>query len=138
MKNPDLAWKFISYCISDREKMTAGGETLTIEGLDYFTGDLYTQRIPINKKNFVHQMDFLRTDGRAYTGSYYSGYEQKYIDPEICAKKLDEFLGMPLVNSKTHVIPMNDYLSEFYDNKLTTPEQCAEKIQGRAYIWLNE
>ena len=45
---------------------------------------------------------------------------------------------MPLVNGKTHVIDMSEYLTEFYDSKLTTPEQCAEKIQGRMDIWLHE
>ncbi len=47
-------------------------------------------------------------------------------------------MALPLINSKVYVIDMNEYLTEFYDNKLTTPEQYAEKIQGRAYIWLNE
>ncbi len=139
MKNPDLAWKFISYCIRERGSMTVGGETLTIDGMEYFTGDYFTGRIPINKKNVEHQMDFLKSNGMAYQGSHYvPAFKQADIDSAVCAQKLDEFLSMLLVNSKTHVIPMDEYLTEFYDNKLTTPEQCAEKIQGRAYIWLNE
>ncbi len=125
MKNPDLAWKFITFCIKERENMVLGG--------NYYTG-----RIPINKKNFVHEMDFLRTNGMAYQGSHFSGYDQKSIDPQVCAEKLDAFLSMPLVNKQVYVVDMDEYLKEFYDNQLTTPEQCAEKIQGRAYIWLHE
>lgn len=129
MKNPDLAWKFISYCISEREDMQLKA------GRAY-----YTARLPINKKNFAKQMEFCRTSSMMYqTASYYlEDFHQKNLDADLAVKKLDEFLSMPLVNGKTHVIDMSEYLTEFYDSKLTTPEQCAEKIQGRMDIWLHE
>ncbi len=127
MKNPDLAWKFISYCISEREDMQLGR-------------GYYTARLPINKKNFRKQMEFCRTSGMMYQTSdfYLDDFQQESLDVEFATQKLDEFLSMPLVNSKTHVIDMSEYLDEFYNSKLTTPEQCAEKIQGRVDIWLHE
>ena len=85
-------------------------------------------------------MEFCRTSSMMYqTASYYlEDFHQKNLDADLAVKKLDEFLSMPLVNGKTHVIDMSEYLTEFYDSKLTTPEQCAEKIQGRMDIWLHE
>lgn len=139
MKNPDLAWKFISYCIRERDSMTVGGENLNIDGINYFTGNYFTTRIPINKKNVAHEMDFLKSSGLAYQSSaLVPTFKRSDINGAMCAQKLDEFLAMPLVNSKTYVIDMSEYLTEFYENKLTTPEQCAEKIQGRMDIWLHE
>ena len=45
---------------------------------------------------------------------------------------------MPLLNGKLYSLDAGEYLEEFYQKGLTTPEECAEKIQGRAEIWLNE
>lgn len=47
-------------------------------------------------------------------------------------------VSQPLVPIDRYHIDVQDYLDEFYINGLVTPEQCAEKIQGRAEIWLNE
>ncbi len=125
MKNPDLAWKFISYCIGEREDVKLGS-------------DFLTWCVPINKKNFVKIVDAMKNSPRTYVMERYVGYKSDKIDGEVSAQKLEEFMALPLINSKVYVIDMSEYLTEFYDNKLTTPEQCAEKIQGRAYIWLNE
>ena len=127
MKSPDLAWEFISYCIQEREDMVLG------QGL-------YTGRLPINKKTFAHQMEFCRTSRMVYSSAsfFLKDFQQKNLDPALCAQKLEEFMALPLTNSKVYVIDMSEYLTEFYDNKLTTPEQCAEKIQGRMDIWLHE
>jgi len=125
MKNPDLAWKFISYCIGEREDVKAGN--------DFFTWD-----IPINAKNFSKLVDAMKNSPWTYVEERHCGYKSDKIDGEVSAQKLEEFMALPLINSKVYVIDMSEYLTEFYDNKLTTPEQCAEKIQGRAYIWLNE
>ena len=51
---------------------------------------------------------------------------------------MDELLTNDPVDLGKYNIDLQDYLDEFYINGLTTPEQAAEKIQGRAYIWLNE
>lgn len=125
MKNPDLAWKFISYCIGEREDVKSGS--------DFFTWD-----IPINAKNFSKLVNAMKNSPQTYVEERNCGYKSDKIDGEVSAQKLDEFMALPLINSKAYVIDMSEYLTEFYDSKLTTPEQCAEKIQGRAYIWLNE
>lgn len=35
-------------------------------------------------------------------------------------------------------VDVQEFLDEFYFYELTTPEQCAKKIQDRVMIWLNE
>ena len=51
---------------------------------------------------------------------------------------LDEILSYPLVPVDYYNVDVQDYLDEFYKNGLTTAEECAQKIQGRAEIWLQE
>ena len=52
--------------------------------------------------------------------------------------KVNEIFSLPLVNLNSYGVDVQEYLDEFYVNELITAEQCAEKIQGRAEIWLNE
>lgn len=52
--------------------------------------------------------------------------------------KVNEIFSLPLVNLNSYGVDVQEYLDEFYVNELTTAEQCAEKIQDRAEIWLNE
>ena len=51
---------------------------------------------------------------------------------------MDEIVGMDPVSLGKYRVGVQDYLDEFYVNGLTTAEECAEKIQGRTEIWLNE
>ena len=131
MKNPDLAWAFISYCLGERESTILTSE-------QSFGSLLYSQNAPLNKKNFA----LLAEEFSTVPGTI--GYEQlvgktgKEIDGEALAQKMDEHLSMGLVNRKLYSPDVQEYLDEFYNSGLTTAEQCAEKIQGRVDIWLHE
>ena len=65
-------------------------------------------------------------------------YEFEPFDVEVLTDQLNEIFSLPLVNLNSYGIDVQEYLDEFYINELTTAEQCAEKIQNRAEIWLNE
>ena len=42
------------------------------------------------------------------------------------------------MNSGIYSLNMDDYLDEYFVQELTTAEECAQNIQGRMDIWLNE
>lgn len=132
LKNKELAWEFIQYCLSQREDVT----------FDHFgyTGQRYYTRmgIPVTRSNFRKIMEdvpnYITSVGDA-------GTEHLHFDPVDGADMeayMDELLTHDPVDLGKYNLDLQDYLDEFYINELTTPEQAAEKIQGRAYIWLNE
>ncbi|QQR29560.1 hypothetical protein I5Q82_16215 [Acutalibacter muris] len=53
-------------------------------------------------------------------------------------KKLEQVLSLPLANSGSYGIDVQEFLDEYYVNGLGTAEQCAKKIQDRVNIWLHE
>ena len=65
-------------------------------------------------------------------------YPVESLDIDLVTDKVNEIFSLPLVNLNSYGVNVQEYLDEFYVNELTTAEQCAEKIQGRAEIWLNE
>ena len=42
------------------------------------------------------------------------------------------------VYADAYNVDVQEFLDEYYVNGLITAEECADKIQGRAEIWLNE
>lgn len=78
-------------------------------------------------------------EGNAYASSL-SGYPGNFsgIDPEALLEKIEEILTLNPVYADAYNVDVQEYLDEFYVNGLTTAEECAEKIQGRTEIWLNE
>lgn len=50
----------------------------------------------------------------------------------------EKSLSLLLVNGKQYGMKDVEYPEEFYKQKLTTAQECAEKIQGRVDIWINE
>ena len=127
-KNPDLAWEFIKYCISPREE----------DRMDFAHFGLptkYTYYLPISKTNLYYHLQDLVVGG---TTGLAMSYEFEPFDVEVLTDQLNEIFSLPLVNLNSYGIDVQEYLDEFYINELTTAEQCAEKIQDRAEIWLNE
>ncbi len=126
IKDPRLAWKFIAFCMQEREE-------LLFEPGFYFTG-----YIPVNRKNLVALLE----DGKGKKELFYTvlqaGYAMESYDAAAGAEKLEECLSLPLINGKNYGVNVDEYLEEYYTHNLTTPEQCAKKLQDRAYIWLNE
>ena len=127
-KNPDLAWEFIKYCISPREK----------ERIDFFhlgSPCTYTNDLPLSKTNLYYSLEDLVENGNR---GCIVNYQFEPFDIAALIDQLNEILSLSLVNLNSYGVDVQDYLDEFYVNELTTAEQCAEKIQGRAEIWLNE
>ena len=127
-KDSDLAWEFVKYCIRPREESR----------LDFsHLGNPchYTNCLPLSKINFCYNLQHLVEKGN--TGCIVS-YELEPFDIDSVMDKVNEIFSLPLVNLNSYGVDVQDYLDEFYVNELTTAEQCAEKIQGRAEIWLNE
>ena len=127
-ENPDLAWEFIKYCISPREEGCMDFSHLG-------SPSLYTNDLPISKTNFYYNLKDLAENGDS--GNIVM-YPVESFDIDSVTDQLNEIFSLPLVNLNSYGVDVQEYLDEFYVNELTTAEQCAEKIQGRAEIWLNE
>lgn len=129
-KDPDLAWEFIKYCIGERDD-------LTFERYGYTTCHYYIDSgIPLNKKNCVKMAEDVP---KAVTTSYTPGYAHfDPVDGGEMMKKIEEILQFSPLDVAKYNLDVRDILDEYYKNELTTPEQCAERIQGRTEIWLNE
>ena len=101
--------------------------------------EMYTTNFPLNKENFRNLLEVYK-EGGGYQYEYGSllGFDPGQLDSAVALGKLEEFLTMPLLNGKLYSLDASEYLDEFYQKGLTTAEECAQKIQGRAEIWLNE
>ncbi len=131
MKNKDLAWEFIKYCLSTREDPT-------FYELTGFRWPYVSQGFPLNKENYRKMVNYIAA-GNAY-GTSLVGYPGNYkgIDTEALLTELDEILTYDPINANAYNVDVQEYLDEYYVNNLITAEECADKIQGRAEIWLNE
>ena len=127
-ENPDLAWEFIKYCISPREE-----DCMDFSHLGSPTP--YTSDLPLSKTNLYYNLKDLVENGN--TGLIIN-YQFEPFDRDSIMDNVNEIFSLPLVNLNSYGVDVQEYLDEFYINELTTAEQCAEKIQGRAEIWLNE
>lgn len=125
--NPDLAWEFVKYCVGERDSMKLSNK------------EMYTTNFPLNKENFRNLLEVYKEgDGYQYEYGSQLGFDPSQLDSTIALEKLEEFLALPLLNGKLYSLDAGEYLDEFYKKGLTTAEECAQKIQGRAEIWLNE
>lgn len=132
LKNKELAWEFIKYCFSERKD-------LTFDRFGYTSCHYYLDpSIPVNKANYCKMADDLPTFVKSGFVYEYLFNEFDPVDGEELLKSMEEILTMKPTNPGKYNVDVQDYLDEFYINELTTPEQCAEKVQGRAEIWLNE
>ena len=129
MKNKDLAWEFIKYCMNERED--------TRFNQDGYSWD-YTDYIPISKANWKQIVERV-SSGIGISGSMATAPNTfNGIDVDAVMNELESVVSNPLIPVDYYNVDVQDYLDEFYKNGLTTAEECAQKIQGRAEIWLNE
>lgn len=132
MENKELAWEFIKYCLRGREDVTFDRFGHTGQG--YYTH----MGIPVNRANYRKIME---DAPNSLAGMGGAGCEYLHFDPVDGADMegyMDGLLAHGPVDLGKYSIDLQDYLDEFYINGLTSPEQAAGKIQGRAYIWLHE
>lgn len=134
MKNKELAWEFMKYCISERED-------LTFNGYDDFpsTATFFTQfGIPVNKSNYGRIAEESVEQVKNVYGNGYEVLDFKPVNGEEIVAFMDEVLFHSPVNTGKYNVDVQEFLDEYYVNELITAEECADKIQGRAEIWLNE
>ena len=129
VQDKELAWEFIQYCAGDREdpRMDENSHPW-----------YYTYYFPANR----HNMAAMAEDAADGTGlsmveegfatSVWELDQQEYLD------RLEELLSKPLVFLPYYEVDTQEFFDELVVNRLTTPEQCAEKIQDRVTIKLNE
>ncbi|MBS6195865.1 MAG: extracellular solute-binding protein [Clostridiales bacterium] len=129
MKNPELAWEFIKYCLSTRDM-----EHLNFMNLG--SPCPYTYRIPLNKTTFQNMLEDINQNGYHVLAVGYGDFNT--VNSDEMTEMIDRILDRPIVNIDLYSVDVDDILQEFYVNGLTTAQQCAEKLQDRATIWLNE
>lgn len=130
LKNKELAWEFIKYCLNTREDPTFS-QALGVS-------ELYTYGIPVNKENYWKGAEHLSAGG-TYTG-YSLGYPANYpgLDPDATVEEMEAMLSVNTVYAGAYNVDVQEYLDEYYVNDLISAEECAKKIQDRTYMWLNE
>lgn len=133
MQDKGLAWEFIKYCLSEREDLT----------FDHFgyTGQGYYMReaMPVNRANFMKMAEempeYIRNN---FSAPGYERLQYDLVDRKGMEAYMDDILKKAPVNLGKYSVDLQDYLDEYYLHGLSTPEQAAEKMHGRVYIWLNE
>ena len=129
LEDKELAWEFIKYCLSPREdtRLTQAGY-----GWDY------TYFIPVTRPNW-EKMVHRAAEGNAF-GSSIVGIPGSFpeLDGEQALADTEFLVSQPLVALDYRSFPYGEYVEECFAQGLTTPEQCAGKIQDRASIWLRE
>lgn len=125
-KNKDLAWEFIKHCIAPRK---------TADFSHLGSRQRYTSDIPLSKTNFGNCVTNLSENG---ISGIVAPPQFDSLKLEDMVAALEEILAFPLVNADAYGVDVQEILDEFYIHALTTPDQCAKKLQDRADIWLNE
>ena len=134
MKNKELAWEFMKYCISEREDLTFNGYD-DFPGTDTFFTSI---AIPVNKPNYGRMAEESVEQVKFVNGNGYEVLDFEPVNGEEIVAFMDEVLSHSPVNIGKYNVDVQEFLDEYYVNELITAEECADKIQGRVEIWLNE
>ena len=130
LKNKELAWEFIKYCLSTREEPTF----YKLTGFHW----IYAVGVPVNIENYRKAVEYVSA-GNSF-GTFMLGYPGSYkgLDPDATVEDLEAMLSVNTVYAGAYNVDVQEYLDEYYVNDLTSAEKCAKKIQDRTYLWLNE
>ena len=60
------------------------------------------------------------------------------MDPQLYIDAVEELFTGPMVPMEYYEIDTQEFIDEMILQHFITPEECAEKIQGRATLQLNE
>ena len=129
MQNKDLAWEFIKYCVGEREDPRIYGD-----GPIHY----YTRYFPINRYNLATMAEDV-TNGEGL-GSTNAPFDTGIfgMDPQLYIDAVEELFTGPMVPVEYYEIDTQEFIDEMILQHFITPEECAEKIQGRATLQLNE
>ena len=130
MQNKELAWEFIKYCVGEREEPRICGE-----------GPIhnYTRYFPTNRYNLGTMAEDVTNDEGL--GSTNAPFDTGIygMDPQIYLDAVEDLFTGPLAPLEYYdQIHIQEFIDEMILHRLTTPEECAEKIQGRVTSKLNE
>lgn len=125
-KNKELAWEFMKHCVLPRD---------SVDFSHLGSRQRYTHDIPLSKTNFRNSVAYLAENG---SSGMTAGPQFDSLGLDDMTGALEQVLSTPLVNTGAYGVDLQDHLDEYYVNGLTTPEQCAEKLQDRVNIWLHE
>ena len=134
MKNKELAWEFMKYCISEREDLTFNGYDDFPSTATFFT----STAIPLNKSNYGRIAEESVEQVKFVNGNGYEVLDFEPVNGEEIVAFMDGVLSHSPVNIGKYNVDVQEFLDEYYVNELITAEECADKIQGRVEIWLNE
>lgn len=129
LKNQELAWEFMRYCLEARD-------VNRLNFMEQGSSKTYTTYIPLNKNTFQSMLEDINQNGYHGTNLGYSDFDT--VDPQAMTERVDEILDREMANLSLYNVDMDEFLQEFFVNGLTTSQECAKKMQDRAYIWLNE
>ena len=130
MQDKNLAWEFIKYCVGEREEPRIYGE-----GPIHY----YTPYFPTNRYNLGTMAEDVTNDEGL--GSTNAPFDTGIfgMDPQIYIDAVEDLFTGPLSPLEYYdQIHIQEFIDEMILHRLTTPEECAEKIQGRVTIKLNE
>lgn len=115
---PDLAWKFMKFCIESPEKSLDQGDAGSV--------DITCGRLPVNRKNLT---------------AYAKQYGTFSSEDSPVQVKLEEIMeDIHTANSGLGAVEkiVTPIMDEYYEKGVLTPEECAKKMQEKAWIYLNE
>ena len=113
-ENKELAWRFLRFFLSEME----------LEGQLPYEGD-YFGPTPLNRRN---ALELARS---------------VFLDDKAAVEMADQWASRVnaislLTNNNVLMIDINEIFNQYFQNDLLTPEQCAQKIQERAEMFLLE
>lgn len=118
--NPELAWEFLKYCISEKQPSDYGTSEQDVWYKDIFVG------IPINRHNTRHMVEYM------YRGM--SVNEEAYDKLLQMAERVDsmDFMSEDLMDVWT------DLENDFFYNGILTAEEFARQMQERTELYFQE
>ncbi len=121
-ENPQLAWEFIKYCISEVENMDT-----SLLSIGKVNGTKYSGYMPVNKNNAETYINASLVGYSDEQKEEFMSYIDKALDLQIAGAEPPHELLAAVVEI------LEDYL-----NDLMTAEECAKAMQDRAEIYFAE
>lgn len=135
-ENKELAWEFLTYCISEKQPP----ESLEHEAVMDYTGQFHAW-VPINIQNFYHSFTL---ECNYYRNTLTDVTNWKQGDPQQLTEQAVEQihawnLQRNFACSETEIFGLlQEELDNYYQYDLATAEETAKSIQTKMNIFLNE
>lgn len=122
-KDPALAWEFIRYCIGDAEGVTV---------YSAYEGKEVPVKLQLLDGFAIHKGNARKTiEEQIGEGHQYAQWEEYLSGAKVGH-------GAGYVQEATLYQIMEEFLVGYYENDAYTAEECAQKMQDRAWLYVNE